>query len=547
MLQKLIGLCMILAAGAVNAATLISNVTGYTLNEKGKLLTFSSILVENGKIKALDPATKPQNAELIDANGKIMLPGMIDAHGHLLGLGDNLLKVDLREAGSEKEAAKAVAEYALGKANLNWLTGRGWNQELWSDRAFPHKASLDKLNIDKPIWLTRVDGHAGWANSKALEIAGITAKTNAPEGGEIIRDAQGNPTGVLIDNAMALVEKHLPKESAQVMNAQLRAAGEHLLSQGITSMHDAGINNNEYTFYLSQAVNQTLPLRIYAMVSATDPKLDQILALGKITDPDGMLVIRSVKAYGDGALGSRGAALIEPYSDAPHQHGLLLTAQKDMPELFSKVIGAGFQLNYHAIGDKANRLALDEFERTFKNMGGQNLRNRIEHAQVINTEDLSRFAKLKILPSMQPTHATSDKNMAEDRVGRDRMEGAYAWQTLLKSGVRVPLGSDFPVELANPFYGIHAAVTRQDRDNQPVEGWYPEEALTVQQAFKGFTLDAAYAAHMEDQIGSLTPGKQADFILVDRDIFDIPPRDIWRTQVLQTWIAGEKVFDSSEH
>lgn len=547
MLQKLIGLCMILAAGAVNAATLISNVTGYTLNEKGKLLTFSSILVENGKIKALDPATKPQNAELIDANGKIMLPGMIDAHGHLLGLGDNLLKVDLREAGSEKEAAKAVAEYALGKANLNWLTGRGWNQELWSDRAFPHKASLDKLNIDKPIWLTRVDGHAGWANSKALEIAGITAKTNAPEGGEIIRDAQGNPTGVLIDNAMALVEKHLPKESAQVMNAQLRAAGEHLLSQGITSMHDAGINNNEYTFYLSQAVNQTLPLRIYAMVSATDPKLDQILALGKITDPDGMLVIRSVKAYGDGALGSRGAALIEPYSDAPHQHGLLLTAQKDMPELFSKVIGAGFQLNYHAIGDKANRLALDEFERTFKNMGGQNLRNRIEHAQVIDTEDLSRFAKLKILPSMQPTHATSDKNMAEDRVGRDRMEGAYAWQTLLKSGVRVPLGSDFPVELANPFYGIHAAVTRQDRDNQPVEGWYPEEALTVQQAFKGFTLDAAYAAHMEDQIGSLTPGKQADFILVDRDIFDIPPRDIWRTQVLQTWIAGEKVFDSSEH
>ncbi|MCW8109664.1 amidohydrolase [Alteromonas ponticola] len=542
MRKTLIFLTLIFAAFSLNAATLINNVKGYTLNPEGNLVTFSSLLIDQGKVKALDPESSPVEAEIIDGNGHVMLPGLIDAHGHLLGLGDNLLKVDLRNTSSEKEAAQAVAEYALGKAHLDWITGRGWNQELWSDRAFPKKSSLDKLNIDKPIWLIRVDGHAGWANSKALELAGVTKSTRAPAGGEIIRDAQGNPTGVLIDNAMSLIEKHLPHESANVMHAQLRAAGEHLLSQGITSMHDAGIGHKVYTFYLAKAVEEKLPLRVYAMVSATDPQLDQILERGNIIDPQGMLVIRSVKAYGDGALGSRGAALLKPYSDAQHQHGLLLTPKDDMPTLFNKVIGAGFQLNYHAIGDKANRLALDQFEQTFKMAGGKDLRNRIEHAQVIAIRDLPRFAELGVLPSMQPTHATSDKNMAEDRVGKERIKGAYAWQTLLKSGVRVPLGSDFPVELANPFYGLHAAVTRQDRDNQPVKGWYPEEALTLEQAFKGFTLDAAYAAHMEEEIGTLTPGKWADFILVDQDIFNISEKDIWKTQVLQTWIAGKEVF-----
>ncbi|MCW8092653.1 amidohydrolase [Alteromonas sp. ASW11-130] len=541
MRQKLICLMMIMTGFTVNASTLVTNVKGYTLDDSGKLITFSSLLFDQGKVKALDPH-QPDAEEVIDGKGHIMMPGLIDAHGHLLGLGDNLLKVDLRNATSEKEAAKNVSEYALGKADLNWITGRGWNQELWSDRAFPTKASLDELNINKPIWLTRVDGHAGWANSKAMEIAGITKSTQDPIGGEIIRDAQGNATGVLIDKAMDLVEKHMPGESAPVMNAQLRAAGKHLVSLGITSMHDAGIGHSTYTFYLAKAVEHDLPLRIYAMVSATDPQLDHILERGKIIDPDGMLVIRSVKAYGDGALGSRGAALLKPYSDAKHQHGLLLTAQNEMPRLFNKVINAGFQLNYHAIGDKANRLALDQFERTFNDIGGRDLRNRIEHAQVIASKDLPRFAQLSVLPSMQPTHATSDKNMAEDRVGKDRIKGAYAWQTLLKSGVKVPLGSDFPVELANPFYGIHAAVTRQDRDNQPVKGWYPEEALTVKQAFKGFTLDAAYAAHMEEEIGTLTPGKRADFIFVDSDIFTIPATDIWKTKVLATWIDGNQVY-----
>lgn len=527
----------------VDAATLVENVKGYTLNESGKLITFKNLVIDEGKVVALDidKDNTPVDST-IDGKGKVMLPGLIDAHGHLLGLGANLLEVDLRESSSAQDAAKTVAEYAFANGQQAWITGRGWNQELWSDRAFPTAADLDKVISDRPVALARVDSHATWVNSKAMEIAGITKDTPSPAGGEIIKDADGNPTGVFIDNASQLIEAHLPKASNAIYEQQLHAAGEHLLANGVTSMHDAGIDRDVYDFYLKEAVEGDLPVRIYAMVSATDPDLSTMLGNGAIRDKDDFLYIRSVKAYGDGALGSRGAALLEPYSDAPHQHGLLLTQPEDMTQLFTTVIGAGFQLNYHAIGDKANHVALNEFETTFKSIGGSELRNRIEHAQVIAPDDLARFASLNVLPSMQPTHATSDKNMAEDRLGKDRMKGAYAWKTLLDSGIALPLGSDFPVELANPFYGLHAAVTRQDRNNQPVKGWYAHEALTIEQAFKGFTLDAAYAGHMEDTLGTLTPGKWADFILVDQDIFTIDAKDIWKTEVHATYMAGEEVF-----
>ncbi|BFT31483.1 amidohydrolase [Alteromonas sp. D210916BOD_24] len=532
------------AVTSTYAATLVENVKGYTLNEDGKLIQFSNLLFEQGKVIALDVSKGSYEINTtIDGNGKVMLPGLIDAHGHLLGLGANLLEVDLRESHSVQDAAKMVADYAFANTQQVWLTGRGWNQELWSDRAFPTAADLDKIVSDRPVFLTRVDGHAAWVNTKAMQLAGITKDTQSPVGGEIIKDANGTPTGVFIDNASRLIEAHLPKTSNAIYEQQLAAAGEHLLANGVTSMHDAGIGRDVYDFYLKEAVEGDLPVRIYAMVSATDPDLTTLLGNGPIRDKDDFLSIRSVKAYGDGALGSRGAALLAPYSDAPHQHGLLLTQPEDMTTLFTTVIGAGFQLNYHAIGDKANHVALDEFEATFENIGGSELRNRIEHAQVIAIDDLARFASLKVLPSMQPTHATSDKNMAEDRIGKDRMKGAYAWKTLLNSGIALPLGSDFPVELANPFYGLHAAVTRQDRNNQPVAGWYAHEALTIEQAFKGFTLDAAYSGHMEDTIGTLTPGKWADFILVDQDIFSIDAKDIWKTQVHATFIAGKQVFE----
>ena len=525
------------------STTLVENVKGYTLNSNGELVSFTTLLIEDGKVVSLD-AANPQSDSVIDGKGKTLIPGLIDAHGHLLGLGANLLEVDVRESGSAREAAKAVAAYAFANKEQKWITGRGWNQELWPDRAFPTAAMLDAQISDRPVWLTRVDGHAGWANSQAMALAGITPDTPDPEGGQIIRDAEGNATGVLIDNAMAMVEKRMPKASVAQYNAQLEAAGEHLLSLGVTSMHDAGISRDVYDFYLKRAVEDTLPVRIYAMIAATDPELNTMLENGFIDSADDFLEIKSVKAYGDGALGSRGAALLKPYSDAPHQHGLMLTQPDDFADLFSHVLGAGFQLNFHAIGDRANHLALNQFEKTFTSLGGQSLRNRIEHAQVINVDDLPRFAELKVLPSMQPTHATSDMNMAEDRIGQERMKGAYAWKTLLNSGIPLPLGSDFPVELANPFYGIHAAVTRQDRNNQPVEGWYAHEAMTLKQAFRGFTLDAAYAAHMEQTLGTLEPGKWADFILIDRDLFDIPEQDLWKVQVLQTYLAGEKVYQA---
>jgi predicted amidohydrolase YtcJ len=544
-IRTCLGIGLAMTALGVNAATLVNNVKGYTLDNSGKLTTFNNLVIDHGKVVAANVDVNDYSIDkTIDGEGKVMLPGLIDAHGHLLGLGANLLEVDLRESTSVQNAAKMVADYAFAKPAQAWITGRGWNQELWSDRAFPTAQDLDKVVADRPVALARVDSHATWVNSKAMELAGITKDTKSPAGGEIIKDANGNPTGVFIDNASLLIEAHLPKASNAVYEQQLQAAGEHLLSNGITSMHDAGIGRDVYDFYLKEAVEGDLPVRVYAMVSATDPELSTMLGNGNIRDANDFLYIRSVKAYGDGALGSRGAALLEPYSDAPHQHGLLLTQPEDMTQLFTTVLGAGFQLNYHAIGDKANHVALNEFETTFETLGGAELRNRIEHAQVIAPDDLARFAELKVLPSMQPTHATSDKNMAEDRIGKDRMKGAYAWKTLLDSGIALPLGSDFPVELANPFYGLHAAVTRQDRNNQPVKGWYAHEALTIEQAFKGFTLDAAYAGHMEDTLGSLTKGKWADFILVDQDIFTIKPEDIWKTKVHATYVAGEQVFEA---
>ena len=544
-IRTCLGIGLAMTALSVNAATLVNNVKGYTLDNSGKLTTFNNLVIDHGKVVAANVDVNDYSIDkTIDGEGKVMLPGLIDAHGHLLGLGANLLEVDLRESTSAQNAARMVADYAFAKPAQAWITGRGWNQELWSDRAFPTAQDLDKVVADRPVALARVDSHATWVNSKAMELAGITKDTKSPAGGEIIKDADGNPTGVFIDNASLLIEAHLPKASNAVYEQQLQAAGEHLLSNGITSMHDAGIGRDVYDFYLKEAVEGDLPVRVYAMVSATDPELSTMLGNGNIRDANDFLYIRSVKAYGDGALGSRGAALLEPYSDAPHQHGLLLTQPEDMTQLFTTVLGAGFQLNYHAIGDKANHVALNEFETTFETLGGAELRNRIEHAQVIAPDDLARFAELKVLPSMQPTHATSDKNMAEDRIGKDRMKGAYAWKTLLDSGIALPLGSDFPVELANPFYGLHAAVTRQDRNNQPVKGWYAHEALTIEQAFKGFTLDAAYAGHMEDTLGSLTKGKWADFILVDQDIFTIKPEDIWKTKVHATYVAGEQVFEA---
>lgn len=546
--MKVVGLiiAILMSINSYAQTTLMSNVKGYTMSNSGAMVQFSHIAFDDGKVLAIGDRSilnRYPNAKVVDGQQKTLIPGLIDAHGHFMGLGETLLQIDVRDDKSALATAKHVQQYASDNPSLEWVTGRGWNQVLWPGKAFPTAQQLDEYIKDKPVWLSRVDGHAGWANSKALQIAGITKDTLDPPGGKILRDEQGNPSGVLIDTAQYLLEKHIPKADNAFYQSSFDAANTHLLSLGITSMHDAGINQSVYDFYQQKAKQKQLGVRIYAMIAATDPNLASMLKAGYVSDPDDFLSIRSVKAYGDGALGSRGAALLEDYSDAPNNRGLLVTQENQLKPLFDLVLSNEFQLNFHAIGDRANRLALDQFATSFKTVGGQQLRNRVEHAQVINMQDIPRFKELDIIPAMQPTHATSDMNMAEDRVGKERLRGAYAWRRFIDQGSPIALGSDFPVELANPFFGLHAAVTRQDRNNLPDDGWIASQALTLVEAFKGFTIDAAYAAHQEDALGGLTEGKWADFIILDQDIFSIPAEDIWKTQVEQTWVAGKMVFE----
>ena len=524
---------------------LIDNIQGYSFNNQRQLFNFTALAIRDGKVLATGDAQLsadyPQ-AETIDGQGKTLIPGIIDAHGHVSSLGFTLLSIDIRGLESALEAAEKVASYAAQQPQLQWVKGRGWNQVLWPDQQFPSAALLDQFIDDRPVWLERVDGHAGWANSAAMNAAGIDANTVSPEGGEILRDADGNPSGVFIDNAMSLIDQAVPSPTTDEIAVALDTVSKHLLSLGITSTHDAGVSAQEHALYRQMADSGAMQVRLYGMISSTDPDLEQILADGHSQDSKDMYTARSIKIYTDGALGSRGAALLEPYQDRPDHSGLLLTSAEQLRQLFSLAIGAEFQVAIHAIGDKGNRIALDEIEHAYATVGGRHLRHRIEHSQVVALSDIPRFKSLDVIPSMQPTHATSDMNMAEDRIGAERLKGAYAWRSFLDQGSRVVSGSDFPVELAAPFDGIHAAVTRQNKANQPEGGWIPEEAMSIKETLLSFSIDAAWAAHQEDKLGGLTPGKWADFILLDQDIYHIAPEDLWKTQVLETWLAGKQVF-----
>ena len=550
LLALLVSGSLTLSATAGAAPVLITNIKGYGFDEQRQLLSFNELVFDDasGKVLARGQgiAKDYPDASKIDGMGRTLLPGLIDGHGHVLGLGQNLSQVDLRESSSEAQAVAKTAAFAKANPQAQWILGRGWNQVLWPSQQFPGKQLLDEVIKDKPVWLSRVDGHAGWANSKALQLAGISKDSIDPPGGQIIRDANGEPTGVLIDNAMLLLEKQIPAINEAERVSALNAAFAHLLSLGITSTHDAGIDAANLATYQQLRAAKQLPLRLYPMLSATDPALEAWLKAGPVDDPLDLLDVRSVKIYGDGALGSRGAALLAPYSDKPKETGLLVTQPDKLTAVMKLTIDAGFQANVHAIGDYANQLALDRFESLQTEVQRKAGRHRIEHAQIVAPKDLPRFAKLHVLPSMQPTHATSDKNMAGDRLGVARLRGAYAWRSLVNDGNRIVGGSDYPVELANPFFGIHAAVTRQDQQNQPAGGWLPEQKLTLVEALRSFSVDAAYGAFQDQSMGSLAPGMWADFILVDRDIVKVAPEQLWQTKVLATYVGGELKYQFRE-
>lgn len=533
---------------AIAQTKVIYNANGYTpiyknKMQKGAFQQFSTLVIKDGKVvKVGNDKLKDSfpDAELIDAKGNTLLPGLIDAHGHLISLGDNLSQLDVRGAKSIVEITQSLAQFA--KNRQGWIIGRGWNQELWPDKRFPRAQDLDQTVSDLPVVLSRVDSHAVWVNSKALELAGIDANTKSPEGGEIIKDASGNPTGVFVDKAQSLIFKHMPAPTKQTINHSLDAAAQHLLSLGITSTHDAGIDKLTWQIYKERSEQGNLPLRIVAMINGASPDLPIMLKSGPYHDRNDFMEIRSVKVYADGALGSRGAALLEDYADRAGHQGLMLETQEKLEALYTQSFKHGFSANTHAIGDKANHIVLDAYANVFKKTGGILLRNRIEHAQIVAPEDIPRFKKLKIIPSMQPVHATSDMHMAEQRLTDKQLKGAYAWQTFLQQGSIIAAGSDYPVELANPFDGLYSAITRMDHNKQPEHGWRAKEVLSREDALRAFTLGGAYAAHQEFKIGSLEQGKWADFIVIDKDYFKVPVEDIYKTQVLQTWIAGTKRY-----
>ncbi|GAB5413763.1 MAG: amidohydrolase [Congregibacter sp.] len=525
--------------------TLIFNVQGFSMLD-GKRQRFVALEYADGKVTAVyrDAAERGTSkaTRLIDGGGATLLPGLIDAHGHVEAYGRCLTSINLVGVQSEEEALERIAARVASEDSNDWLLGGGWNQVFWSTQAFPTREGLDSITGGRPAQFFRIDGHASWVNSAALAIAGIDKDTPDPAGGQILRDSRGQPTGVLIDNAMGLVSEQIPPDADEARQAHIENALTALAAKGLTQVHDADVDAGAIAAYDALHRAGRLPIRSYVMLSVLDPENDKHLKNGPRSTEDGKLVVASVKISADGALGSRGAALHKDYSDKPGHRGLLLLSDEELRHHMRRSSEAGFQVNVHAIGDLANTRVLDEFERINSNKRARAQRHRVEHAQILLPADIRRFADLDVIASVQPTHATSDKNMAGDRLGEERLRGAYAWQTLFESGARLAGGSDFPVEPPDPFFGLHAAVTRRDRDGEPPGGWRVGEALSRDQALALFTEDAAYAAGMEGRIGRLLPGYDADFILVEENFFTASREDLWKNKIIATVVAGELVY-----
>mgnify|MGYP005851455233 CR=1 FL=1 len=494
----------------------------------------SAIAVQGGRILAvgndlsdhIGPETK-----VLDLAGATVVPGFIDSHGHMAGLGESLEVLDLREARSAEEVIRRVERAVQAAGEGAWIQGRSWDQTRWPGGQFPDKAALSAAAPNHPVYLTRVDGHAAWVNERALVLAGITRETPDPPGGKIHRDRNGEATGILIDRATALVRSKIPPPTTAQIRQRLERAAAECARLGLTGVHDAGIGPAEIAAYRELVAEGRLPVRVYAMLASQEDLLREWLARGPETGD--FLTIRAIKLMADGALGSRGAALKEPYADDPENRGLLILDQAGIERVARRAVEHGFQVNTHAIGDRAVRVVLDAYAAA---LGGPNDRRfRVE-----------LFQRYSVIPVMQATHATSDMRWAAERLGDVRIRGAYAWRRFLSMGLPVPNGSDFPVESPNPLWGFYAAITRQDHDGWPDGGWQPDQRMTRQEALRSWTLDGAYAAFEEHRRGSITPGKLADFVALSRDIMEVAPKEILDTRVTMTVLGGRVVYSGAK-
>ncbi len=477
-----------------------------------------------------------------DAQGATVVPGLIDAHAHLMGLGFALMEADLVGTRNKGEIIERLRAFAASLPAGAWLLGRGWDQNDWPEREFPTAADLDAAFPTRPVWLERVDGHAGWANSAAMRLVRRDLGGDwQPAGGRILRDA-GRATGVFVDTATDLVGSLVPPPDDAARAEALRRALAATASVGLTGVHDMGTSLDDLRLYQRFADQGALTLRVVAYADGEGAALDELCRSGAYRHPGGHLRMPGVKFYADGALGSRGAALLAPYADDPRNRGILVTAPDALVKGITKARHCGLQVATHAIGDRGNRIVLEDYAFALGAQARSDHRWRIEHAQVVELSDIPIFAELGVIASMQPTHATSDMPWAEARIGSQRLAGAYAWQRFLRAHVRIALGSDFPVESPDPRLGLYAAETRQDLNGGPPGGWMPRQRLTAIEALRGFTSDAAWAGFMEHEVGRLAPGMRADFVVLGGDPLSIAPAKLPTIKVISTWVDGSRVY-----
>lgn len=533
-----------LLATTAHADSLIENVNGMTLAKNGEVIRFTGMVIDDeGRVKKLlnRKDKRPEKLDFrFDGEGKTLIPGFVDAHGHVMGMGFAALTLDLGGTKSLEEALAKIRAYAERYPNRQWIIGNGWNQESWGLGRFPTAAELDRAVPDRPVFFSRVDGHAVWVNSLAMKAAGIDAKTKAPAGGAIEKEA-GQPTGIFVDMAERLFDAAIPQPRPVERDLALMKAQEILLANGVTAIADMGTTIEDWQSFRRAGDKGQLKVRIISYAA----EIDNMIAIGGPGPSpwlyDDRLRLAGVKLYVDGALGSRGALLKQAYADRPGQNGLALLTPAQLKNKMSRAAMDGFQTAIHAIGDQANAETLSAIEEMQSSYGGDR-RWRIEHAQIVDPVDLPRFAQTGTIASMQPVHQTSDRLMAEVRLGPNRLGGAYAWKSIVESGAKIAFGTDVPVESVNPFPGLAVAMTREDENGQPFGGWLPRERVTRIEAWRAYTLDAAYAGFADDRIGSLEPGKRADFLIVADDLLLSSPAAIRNFRVEQTWIAGRPVY-----